>query len=141
MVLKIRRILSQQQAGFRQFRCTEDQATYLAQEIDDVFQDQEVVFASWIDLQKAFDKVWKDGLLVKLQRWGITNKILRWMTSYLDNRRARVLVDNQKRKQFLLRHGVPQGDLVSPSLFLNFIDDLLAELPNALRQLCTLVIW
>ena len=115
--LKIRRILSQQQAGFRQFICTEDQATYLAQEIEDVFQDQEVVFASWIDLHKAFDKVWKDGLLVKLKRWGITNKMLRWMASYLDNRRARVLVDNQKSKQFLLRRGVPQEGVVSPSLF------------------------
>ena len=54
-------ILSQGQAGFRQSRCTKHQATHLAQEMEDAFQDLLVAFATWIDLQKAFDKVWKDG--------------------------------------------------------------------------------
>ena len=137
-------ILSEEQAGFRQFRCTEDQATYLAQEIEDAFQEQKVLFATWIDLQKAFDKVWTDGLLVKLQRCGIADKMLRWITSFLDNRRARVLVDNQKSKKFLIRHGVPQGGVLSPSLFLIFIDDLLAELPKRIKAALyadDLVMW
>ena len=43
----------------------EDKVTLLSQEIEDCIQEQKVVHAVWIDLQKAFDKVWKDGLLIK----------------------------------------------------------------------------
>ena len=74
-------LLSQEQAGFRQFRSTEDQATYISQEVEDAFQEQKVVLATWIDLQKAFDKVWTDGLIVKMQRYGIADKMLSWVTS------------------------------------------------------------
>ena len=68
--------LSQEQAALRQFRCAEGQAAYLAQETEDAFQDQEVVFTTWTDLQKAFDKVWKDGLLVKPKKIRIANGML-----------------------------------------------------------------
>ena len=60
-----------EQAGFRQYRSTEDQTTHLSQIIEDALQTQKVTLATFIDLQKAFVKVWKDGLLVKLLRYGI----------------------------------------------------------------------
>ena len=60
------------QTGFRRYHSTEDKVTLLSQEIEDCIQEQKVVHAVWIDLQKAFDKVWKDGLLIKQQRNGIT---------------------------------------------------------------------
>ena len=50
-------LLAPEQAGFQQFRSTEDQTTYLSQEIEDACQEQKLVLVSWIDLQKAFDKV------------------------------------------------------------------------------------
>ena len=50
----------------------DDKVTLLSQEIEDCIQEQKVEHAVWIDLQKAFDKVWKDGLLIKRQRNGIT---------------------------------------------------------------------
>ena len=126
--LETENILVPEQAGFRQFRSTEDQATYLAQEIEDAFQAKEVLLASWIDLQKAFDKVWKDGLLVKPQRCGIASNMLRWIKSYLYNRRSRVTVNGQTGQKVLLRHGVPQGGVLSPTLFLIFIKDTLVLL-------------
>ena len=89
------KIISEEQAGFRQFRSTEDQVTYLSQEIEDAFQEKKVLFATWIDLQKAFDKVWTDGLLVKAQRCGVGGKMYKWISSFLHNRRARVTVDGK----------------------------------------------
>ena len=142
--LETNKILSEEQAGFRQFRSTEDQATYLSQEIEDAFQDEKVLMAMWIDLQKAFDKVWTDGLLLKVQRCGIGGKMYKWITSFLHNRKARVTVDGKQSRKFTLRHGVPQGGVVSPTLFLIFIDDLLSRLPKGIKAALyadDLVLW
>ena len=142
--LESNKILSEQQAGFRQFRSTEDQVTYLAQEVEDAFQNKNVLLATWIDLQKAFDKVWTDGLLVKVQRCGIGGNMYKWISSFLNNRRARVSVDGKQSRKFLLRHGVPQGGVISPTLFLIFIDDLVSKLPRGVKIVLyadDLVMW
>ena len=90
------------------------------------------MYATWIDLQKAFDKVWTDGLLMKLQRCGIAGNMLHWIRSYLHNRRARVTVNGQKGKKVLLRHGVPQGGVLSPTLFHVFINYLIQLMPKGI---------
>ena len=136
--------ISEEQAGFRQFRSTEDQVTYLSQEIEDAFQEKKVLFATWIDLQKAFDKVWTDGLLVKAQRCGVGGRMYKWITSFLHNRKARVTVDGKLSRKFLLQHGVPQGGVISPTLFLIFIDDLIKKLPKGIKAALyadDLVMW
>ena len=69
-------LLAPEQAGFRQFRATEDQTKYLAQEIEDAFQEKSVTCVVWIDIQRAFDKVWTDGLIVKLMGNGVANNML-----------------------------------------------------------------
>ena len=55
--LETEQIIVPEQAGFRRFFSTEDQVTHLSQEIEDAFQEQKVVLATWIDLQKAFDNI------------------------------------------------------------------------------------
>ena len=104
--LETKKILVPEQAGFRQCYSTEDQATYLSQVIEDAFQDKKHVLTTWVDFQKAFDKVWTEGLLTKLQQNGI--KMFRCTRSFLHNRRARVTFDGKTSKEVLLKHGVPQ---------------------------------
>ena len=105
--LEKNQLLSPEQAGFRQHRSTEDQVTLLAQNIEDAFQEKKHTLTVWIDLEKAFDKVWRDGLRLKLQRCGVSSKMYTWINQYLINRQARVNLQGHKSKKKLLRQGVP----------------------------------
>lgn len=133
LYLETESIIVPEQAGFRQYKSTEDQTTHLSQVIEDAFQAKKVTLAVFIDLQKAFDKVWKDGLLVKLLRCGIAGNMYQWTKSYLYNRRARVMVDGRCSRKVLLRQGVPQGGVLSTTLFILFINDIISELPKGIH--------
>ena len=125
--------MPQSKPVFREHHCTEDQTTYRAQEIEDGFQHKKQTLTVWVDLQKAFDTVWTDGLLLKLKKCNIAGNMFCWIKSYLHNRRARVVIDNTKSKKILLRHGVPQGGVISPTLFLVFINDLIKKFPSPVK--------
>ena len=59
-------LLYPSQSGFRENRSTEDQVTLLTQDIENGFQQKMKTLALFVNLTKAFDKVWKEGLLFKL---------------------------------------------------------------------------
>ena len=63
-------LINQTQSGFRKHCSTEDQIAYLTQEIKNGFQEKKIL-AVFVDCTKAFDKVWKDGLLLKLLKKNI----------------------------------------------------------------------
>ena len=63
----------------------------------------------FFDLSKAFDKVWKEGLLCKLSKCGVKGKMLTWIRDYLTRRCARVKANNTISNLVQLHEGVPQG--------------------------------
>ena len=85
-------VLAPKEAGYRQFRSTEDQLALLTQDIEDAFQ-KEKILAVFFDLLKAFDKVWKEMLLLKLLRPGVHGKFYKWLSDFPFSRTARVNVD------------------------------------------------
>ena len=103
--------------------------------IEDGFQHKKQILTVWIDLQKVFDTVWTDGLLLKRKKCKIAGNMFWWSKSYLHNRRARLVINNTKSKKILLRHGVPQGGVIPPTIFLVFINDLIKKFPD------DLVLW
>ena len=95
-------------------------------------------------MERAFEKVWKDGLRLKLQKNGVTGHMYKWISQYLNNRQARVHVNGAYSRKKTLREGVPLGGVLSPTLFLVFINNIVRDLPRNVRGAIyadDLVIW
>ena len=78
-----------------------------------------------IDFSNAFDTVNISLLIQKLQQYGICSKLSSLLYTYLNNRYQQVLIDGILSEQELIASGVPQGFILSPTIFKIYIDELL----------------
>ena len=135
--------ISQAQAGFRTKSRTEDQLFRLTQRILDGFQKQHQTTAVFIDLQQAYDRVWRKGLFVKMQNMGIKGKLYRWIKSFLSDRLIQTNINDSLSSKEVLEEGLPQGSSLSCTLFLIYINDLTKKLTQTEMAMFAddLVIW
>ena len=112
--LEDKKHITPEEAVFRQDRSTENQITYISQAIEDAFQDKKHTLAVWIDLEKAVDKVWTEGLKLKLCQCGVAGQMYKQIGQYMYNRKAKVHFKQQLSNNTTLRQGVPQGGVLSP---------------------------
>ena len=127
-LLENRGLLCEEQAGFRRGSRTEDQLFTLCQKIQDGFQDGTHTTAIFVDLQQAYDRVWRKGLLLKMQRLGINGNLYNWIKNFLKERTIQTKVNSQLSSHHTLEEGIPQGSTLSCTLFLIFINDLTKEI-------------
>ena len=117
-------ILSKWQFGFRSGDSTSHPMVHFLNKITDSLNNKKHTIAIFCDLTKAFDtcnhKIW----LSKLKKYGVDGGELDWFQSYLSNRKQFVSVGNGSSSLLEITLGVPPGSILSPLLFLLYINDL-----------------
>ena len=75
------------------------------------------------DLSEAVDRAYHADLLHNLKSYGISGQISGLISSFLSNRRLRVVLDGKSSQEYSVNAGVPQGSILCPALFLPYIID------------------
>ena len=86
-----------------------NQLISITHEIYKSFDDGHEVWAVFLDISKAFDKIWHQGIHYKLKQNGISGKLLKTLTDFIVNRTQRVILDGQYFLWAKVEAGVPQG--------------------------------
>ena len=116
------------QYGFRKSHSTKHALIEITEKIRKALDSRKFACGIFVDLQKAFDTVNHEILLKKLEHYGIRGNSNSWFKSYLNDRKQLVSINGIDSETQIMKHGVPQGSVLGPLLFLIYINDLHAAI-------------
>ena len=116
-------VLHEGQAGFRISRSCMDNVYTLNEIVQSRLREDKKTYALFLDIQKAYDSVWHDGLWYKLWDMGVMGRMWRIIKKMYECSKSAVLLEGEKSDTFTIEQGVVQGCSLSPILFLVFVND------------------
>ena len=117
-------LISPNQSGFKPGDSCTNQLISIMHEIYQSFDDGFEVRGVFLDISKAFDKVWHNCLIYKLKQNGVAGDLLDTLTNFLKERKQRVVLNGQYSIWANVEAGVPEGSILGLLLFLIYINDL-----------------
>ncbi len=121
-------LLNARNSGFKEKDSTINQLIDLCNNIYKGLDEIKDVCLVFLDVSKAFDKVYHPALLHKLQCMGIGGNILAWIKSYLEERKVKVVLNGVSSESKPINASVPQGSILGPLLFLCYVNDIIDDL-------------
>jgi Reverse transcriptase (RNA-dependent DNA polymerase)/Endonuclease-reverse transcriptase len=118
------KLLNDEQFGFRTGHSTNHQLLRVCNYIRESLKKKHSTGMVTFDIEKAFDSVWHKGLLHKLFLLKFPLYIIKIIQSFLFKRSFYVSINNDKSKIFQILAGVPQGSVLSPTLYNVYTSDL-----------------
>jgi hypothetical protein len=128
------------QCGGRKCHSTTDHLVRLESDIRQAFVRGEHVISIFFDVEKAYDTTWKYGIMKDLHRKGLRGLLPRFIKQFLQNRSFKVKVGDTLSPAYPQEMGVPQGSVLSVTLFILKIDQLADVLPKDGRLLSSLYV-
>ena len=132
--LESKNLLSNYQSGFRKGRGTMDSVLCLESEIRKAQTNREMVIAVFFDVEKAYDMLWKEGLLIKLKKLGVNGKLHNWVLDFMFGRTIEIKVGTEYSKTYQVENGTPQGSVCSPILFNVMINDIFEQVERGIGK-------
>ena len=117
-------LISPNQSGFRPGDSCVNQLLAITHDIYKSFDEGFEVGGVFLDISKAFYKVWHKGLLLKLNQYVISGNLLKLLRDSLSCRKQRVVLNGQHSSWDKITAGVPQGSILGSLLFLIYINNL-----------------
>lgn len=129
-IIEEKGFLTNNQYGFRKRRSTTDCLLILENAILKSFELKHHFVAVFFDIEKAYDRTWRDSILQTLYDWGFRGQMLHFIRNFLNNRSFQVILENSKSALFEQANGVPQGEILSVYLFLISINSVAKYIPS-----------
>ena len=126
-------LITSLQSGFMPGDSTVNQLLNITDDIGKALDSGKEVRVVFCDISRAFDRVWHEGLLYKLEKIGIGEDLLSWFKNYLSERKQRVVIGGHMSDTYTITAGVPQGSILGPMLFLIFINDIVCDIACNIR--------
>ncbi len=129
------------QYAYRRFRGVPQALLYLVSKIHEGFETGKHTVAAFVDLQGAFDSIWRKGLVYQLHQMGVRGRMLLYVNSYLEDRRSKMLVNTYTSDWIQSEIRVPQGSIISPILFISYVAHMTTSIPEELKYADDLSTW